>query len=133
MVGLAKGRETEDPVPGDAPEAHWRLDVSVGVDERGAFDFGGPYVAGHRDERCLYLRWLRRDVEGNDVLFRAAKLRLYEIDRELVQAALEPGSALVGRIGLTDSDVPFLGGHQIAESAQSSDRFSASDVLDNLA
>ena len=73
-VGLAKGPETEALVPGDAPGARWRFHVSLRVDETGLYDFGGPYVAGPRDERCLGLRWLREDVGGNFLLFSSCQV-----------------------------------------------------------
>ncbi len=101
-VGLAKGGETTDLVPGDARGATWSLDVSVRVAEDGSFDFRGPHVAGRRDERCLYLRWLREDEDGAYVLFRAAKFRLYELDPRLIEAALQPDLRLVARVILTD-------------------------------
>jgi hypothetical protein len=103
-VGLAKGNETEELVPGDAPLARWRFTVSVRVDEEGNYDFGGPNVSGARDERSVYLRWLREDDAGEFVLFRAAKFRLYEIDRAIIGAAVAGGSELVGSVLLTDEN-----------------------------
>jgi hypothetical protein len=101
-VGLARGRETVEQVPGDAPSARWIFDVAIKTDDAGALDFGGPYVLGPRDQRHLGLRWFRQDVDGSWVMFRGAKLRLYEMDPALFEAALRPGRRLVGRVGLTD-------------------------------
>lgn len=101
-VGLARGTETDDLVPGDADRARWAFDVDLRETDTGAFDFGGPYVHGPRDERHLGLRWVREDDEGRWVVFRGAKFRLFEMDAATFEAAAAPGRLLVGRLGLTD-------------------------------
>lgn len=90
-------------MPGDATRAHWAVDVEVKEDEEGKLDFGGPFVAGPRDERHLGLIWIRELDDGSWSLFRAAKFRLYEMERSLFEEAMQPGRRLVGRLGLTDA------------------------------
>lgn len=102
-VGIARGREAFDRVPGGAETAHWAIDVVVKEDEEGKLDFGGPFVAGPRDERYLGLIWIRELKDGSWSLFRAAKFRLYEMEPSLFEAAMKPGRRLVGRLGLTDA------------------------------
>jgi hypothetical protein len=102
LVGLARGRDTVERVPGDAAGARWLFDVVVKAGDSGDLDFGGPYVAGPRDERHLGLRWVRQDPDGSWVVFRGAKFRLYEMDRSLFEKAMRPGRRLIGRVGLTD-------------------------------
>jgi hypothetical protein len=101
-VGLARGPETVERVPGDAADARWSFDVVIKTDESGGLDFGGPYVSGPRDERHLGLRWVRHHPDGSWVVFRAAKFRLYEMDRSLFESAMRPDLRLTGRVGLTD-------------------------------
>jgi hypothetical protein len=103
-VGLARGAGTaaDDLVPGDADRAAWDFEVDLRETDTGEFDFGGPYVLGPRDERHLGLRWLREDDAGEWIIFRAAKFRLFEMDRATFESAARSGKRLVGRLGLTD-------------------------------
>ena len=101
-VGLARGTATDELVPGDADRARWAFDVDLRTTDTGEFDFGGPHVLGPRDERHLGLRWVREDDDGQFVVFRAAKFRLFEMDRAIFESAAAPGRTLVGRLGLTD-------------------------------
>jgi hypothetical protein len=103
-VGLARGSETVELIRGDAPIATWAFSVSIRADESGDLDFGGPFVIGRRGERHLGIRWLRQDARGGFVVFRGAKIRLYEMDAALFRTALGTGQSLVGRLGLTDAD-----------------------------
>jgi uncharacterized protein DUF5990/uncharacterized protein DUF5655 len=91
-----------EPVPGDAAAARWAMPVTVRRDEDG-FDFAGPFVRGVRDDRHLGLIWGDLLDDGTLRLFRGAKLRLVDVDPELIEQALRPGHALVARIRLTDA------------------------------
>jgi hypothetical protein len=93
---------TEQLIPGDAARADWSFPIELGEPAGGGLDFGGPHVLGPRDERYLGLRWLREDPDQGWIVFRAAKFRLYEMDRAIFEAAAAPGLRLVGRLGLTD-------------------------------
>ena len=101
LVGLARGSDSVDLVDGDAPSADWAFDVQVRAAE-GSYDFGGPFVLGHRGERYVGLRWFRTLPGGGREVFRGAKFRLWEMDRDLVRRAIEPHRRLIGRLGLTD-------------------------------
>jgi hypothetical protein len=101
-VGLARGTETDELVPGDAERARWSFEVDLRRTDAGAYDFAGPFVHGPRDERYLALRWVRRTTDGRWDVFRGAKFRLYEMPDELFDAAARPGHRLIGRVGLTD-------------------------------
>ena len=46
--------------------------------------------------------WVREDDDGQFVVFRAAKFRLFEMDQAIFESAAAPGRTLVGRLGLTD-------------------------------
>jgi hypothetical protein len=91
-----------EPVPGDAPAARWEMPVTVKRDEDG-FDFSGPFVRGVRDDRHLGLIW--GDLQGDGMMrvFRGAKLRLVDVDPDLIERALRPDHKLVARIRLTDA------------------------------
>jgi hypothetical protein len=101
-VGLARRAETVDLVPGDAAEARWSFDVVVRHDEDGSLDYGGPFVHGRRGERSLGLRWVRLTPEDELETFRAAKLRLSDVDAGLVEQALARSTGVVARLRLTD-------------------------------
>lgn len=100
-VGLRVRNDVVEVVPGDVTTASWECDVRVGPGKDGGVDFFGPAVHGARGDRHLALRWLStRDVHA--AAFRGAKLKLEQIDPDLVAAATEPGRALVASIHLTD-------------------------------
>ena len=101
-VGVWRQRQPTQLVPGDADQALWSFEMTLKVDDSGQLDFGGPYVAGPRDQRYLGLIWVREADGGSWEVFRGAKFRLYEMERSLFEEALQPGRRLVGRLGLTD-------------------------------
>lgn len=100
-VGIGRPPKTTGLVAGDATEARWAVEVRVRVDQDGVTDFGGPYVYGSKGDRAIGLPWGTVDAEGTFEMFRAAKLRLVDVDPVLISAA-EQGGRLVGRLGLTD-------------------------------
>jgi hypothetical protein len=91
-----------EPVPGDAPAARWEMPVTVRRGDDG-FDFAGPFVRGPRDDRHLGLIWGDLVDEETLRVFRGAKLRLVDVDPDLIEQALRPGHKLVARIRLTDA------------------------------
>jgi hypothetical protein len=91
-----------EPVRGDAPSARWEMPVTVRRDDDG-FDFAGPFVRGVRDDRHLGLIWGDLMGDGTLRLFRGAKLRLVDVDPELIEQALRPGHTLIASIRLTDA------------------------------
>jgi hypothetical protein len=58
-VGIVRRADTIELMPGDAPSARWRIEVTVRRGDDGRFDFGGPFVHGNHGERHLGLRWGR--------------------------------------------------------------------------
>jgi Family of unknown function (DUF5990) len=101
-VGVVCRTDTIELVPGDAPSARWKLEVTVRTVGDGSFDFGGPYVRGARDDRHLGLHWGTLDADGSFTVFRGAKLRFADVPPSLVRDVLARGGRLVGRLGLTD-------------------------------
>lgn len=92
-----------EPVPGDAPSARWEVPVTLRRDGDG-FDFGGPFVGGGRANRNLGLAWGDVPGDGTLRLFRAAGLRLVDVDSALIEKAMRPGWRLVARVRLTDAN-----------------------------
>ena len=86
---------------GRGPLGDAQVTVKAGPD--GGFDFAGPFVRGVRDDRHLGLVWGDLVGDGTLRLFRGAKLRLVDVDPELIEQALRPGHKLVARIRLTDA------------------------------
>lgn len=101
-VGLARRADTVELVRGDAPSACWAFEVIVRRDEEGTLDFGGQFVYGRAGERSLGLRWGTLARDDTFEVFRAAKLRLADVDPALVEQALSAGSRLVASLRLTD-------------------------------
>lgn len=102
-VGLQRGGDVVETIPGDASTAVWDFAVDR-VTRGGTFDFRGPFVQGRRGDRFLYLSWGTVDAGGNFEMFRRAKLMLDAVSDELMQSADRPGRRLVGTLGLTHGD-----------------------------
>jgi hypothetical protein len=102
-VGLQRRNRPEELlglVRGDSPSATWTVDCD-GAGSPDGFDFKGPYVQGPPGGRFLYLSWVTVDLDGNQRMFRRAKLWLEAVPRPVADRASELG-LLVGRLGLTD-------------------------------
>ena len=79
-VGVQRGAEVVDLVPGDAGEAVWELPVDV----MPGGDFRGPFVQGKKGDRFLYLSWGTVGAAGGFTMFRRAKLMLAAVDAGVV-------------------------------------------------
>jgi hypothetical protein len=101
-VGVQLGKEPVGLVRGDMASARWEVDVLPLVDDVGRIDLRGPAVQGKRGERFLYLTWGDVGPDGSFAMFRRAKLMVSDIDRGLLEAAVETDGQLVAMIGLTD-------------------------------
>lgn len=100
-VGIQRGAEVVDLVPGDAPLAHFEFEVTVREGR-----FAGPFVHG-RGERFVYLSW-GEVSDGTFRMFRRAKLQLDALD-----AAELDGRTVEGMLGLTDEK-----GHPLCASVR---------------
>ena len=72
------------PVPADAPEVRWELEVDVVDGADGGHDFRGPVVHGKRGERFIYLTWGEVGQDWSFHMFRRAKLMLNRIEPALI-------------------------------------------------
>jgi len=99
-VGVQRGREVVELVPGDSPGAMWWFDVTVKCSD-GDLDFRGPFVHGRRGDRFLYLSW--GELAGDEFrMFRRAKLHFADAPEEVLASGLRTG-ALRCRVSMTDT------------------------------
>ena len=98
-VGVQRGKEVVDLIPGDAAEARWSFGVTARPAADAPPDFSGPFVHGRRGDRFLYLSWGAVDDEFR--MFRRAKLHFADGDDEVLTAAVAEGR-LVCRVRLSD-------------------------------
>ena len=102
-VAVQVGKEPFGPVPGDAPEASWTVEVRA-VETPDGLDLRGPSVHGRRGERFLYLTWGQVTPTGAFEMFRRAKLMVAEIDDRLLRDAAAPDApGLTARVELRDA------------------------------
>ena len=99
-VGVQRGREVVDLVPGDAADATWEFSV----DALGDGDVRGPHAQGRRGDRFFYLSWGTVAGPGTFEMFRRAKLMLAGVDPEVMAAAAEPDHVLLATMSLTGGD-----------------------------
>jgi hypothetical protein len=107
----AKPAELLDLTQGDASEAVWTLECTVGEGPNGS-DIKGPYIQGPAGARFIYLSWGVVDEAGSFTMFRRAKLWLEAVPSSVLHRAVGTG-ILVGRLALTDD-----GGHPLCASVR---------------
>lgn len=98
-VGIQRGREPSDLVPGDSDHAVWTAEIRV-TEREGALDFRGPAVQGRPGGRFVYLTWGDVDTHGTFTTLRRAKLMLADVE-PLVDAT-SPDRRVIARVDLTD-------------------------------
>ena len=86
-------------VPGDAATARWECEVVV--QPAAVPDFAGPFVLGNRGDRHLALAWGDLLPDGTLQLFRGTKLRLDDVEPDVLRRAERAGQRLVARLCLT--------------------------------
>jgi hypothetical protein len=102
-VGVQRGREPVELVPGDAASATWDFELVTRPGDDGAIDVGGPFAQGRRGDRFVYLTWGTVDAGGAFDMFRRAKLHLADVDPDVLARAAAGEGRLVARLGLTDA------------------------------
>ena len=103
-LGIQEGKEVVQDVPYEAQtEIRLQIPIQVEVDPaNGTKFFKGKYVQGPRTAPFIYLCWGDRSDGAWDQWGRA-KIPLGAIPGQQIQQALQDGSLLRARIGLTDS------------------------------
>ena len=102
-VGVQRGRDPVELVPGDAPSAAWEFELTTRPGTDGSIDVGGPFAQGRRGDRFVYLTWGTVDNEGAFTMFRRAKLHMADVDPGVLARAAAGEGRLVARLGLTDA------------------------------
>lgn len=97
-VGVQRGRDVVDMVPGDVECAVFELEIDIVGTPQG-IDFRGPYVHGKKGARFLYLSWGDLVHGGSFEMFRRAKLDLSVLDTDQLDHAV----AVQAELGLSDS------------------------------
>ncbi|HZQ35083.1 MAG TPA: DUF5990 family protein [Dehalococcoidia bacterium] len=99
-LGVQRGRDVVDLVPGDATTAVFDLTAEAAV-WTGGRDFRGPFMHGKPGDRFIYLSWGTLAPDGRFEMFRRAKLRLADIPAAQIEQALAGDLVLEGTLGLT--------------------------------
>jgi hypothetical protein len=102
-VGVQRGREPYELVPGDAATAKWELELTTRPGPDGTIDVGGPFAQGRRGDHFVYLTWGTVDGDGGFTMFRRAKLHLADVDPAVLARAASGEAPLVARLSLSDS------------------------------
>lgn len=100
-VGVQRGTQVIDLVPGDAPEAVFAFTIDVVRGEDGQIDFRGPFVQGKRGARFLYLSWGECVPDGQFRMFRRAKLLLSALAEPEIADALVADTVIEAVVNLT--------------------------------
>ena len=101
-LGIQKGKEVIETIPGDARKAVFQPTFRVKRLEDGTADFFGPFAQGKRGERFVYLSWGVCAREGEFRMFRRAKIQLSHLTWKTVQAHITAARPIVARLTLTD-------------------------------
>lgn len=102
-LSIQRGKDIDQEVPGDTPEATFSFDLRVEPHKTtGAPNFLGPYAQGPAEERFVYLVW--RAKQGYVLAqFRRAKVHLSSITWEQIKKAEETGKPLRISLSMTGS------------------------------
>lgn len=95
-IGIQRRSEVEQVVPSGTASPRFSAGIEIRRDGD-ALDFRGPFVHGPKGDRFLYLAWVSLP-EGEMVA--RIKLKLNDIDPQLLAQAWGDGDALVARLSL---------------------------------
>jgi len=101
-VGIQRGREVVDLVPGDAAVAAFDVDIQLRSGRDGHLEPSGPFVHGRPGERFVYLSWGNVREDGSFEMFRRIKLWLRGLDPAMLDRAAQSDHALQVELALTD-------------------------------
>jgi hypothetical protein len=97
-LGIQQGTEVVGVLPSSTESPRFIGELAmVPVDD--AVDYRGPYVHGPKGDRFLYLAWIH--LKSRESMSRI-KLKLSDIDPELLATAARDGKVLQGRVKLTN-------------------------------
>lgn len=96
-LGIQEGQEVVGVLMSSEPAPRFRGHLDLIPTEDG-FALRGPFVHGPAGDRFLYLGWIH--LKGRQIMSRM-KLRLSDIDPEMILQAQGEGAVLVGKVKLT--------------------------------
>lgn len=97
---MQRGKGVEDPVSADRTSV---FEIEFDIEFEGStVDFKGAYVHGKRGDRFLYLAWGVPDSAEPFVMFARAKIKLGDLDIDLVRQAVSDGVGLVCEVAATN-------------------------------
>ena len=103
FLGIQRGREVIEQVPGDTKTATFTPEFRVERKKDGTPNFLGPFAQGTADDRFFYLCWgVKRPTGGFD-MFRRLKVRLGHLSATRVARACRSGAPITVRLRLTDA------------------------------
>jgi hypothetical protein len=115
-VGIQRGREVVDLVPGDAPRAVFNFAVDVTSSPNDVLDFRGPFVHGEKGRRFVYLSWGELGADEGFSMFKRAKLHLSAIEpADLVRSLDSDAPGVEGSLELTGDDGGPICGSIVSE------------------
>jgi hypothetical protein len=115
-VGIQRGREVVDLVPGDSPRAVFDFAVDVISSPGDELDFRGPFVHGEKGRRFVYLSWGELGADGGFSMFRRAKLHLSALQPADLISSLDADAPTVeGCLDLTDDSGGPICGSVVSE------------------
>jgi len=101
-LGIQKGEEVIEIVPGDRKQVTFRPEFKVTKQPNGAPNFLGPFAKGTPQERFFYLSWGSVGERCGFAMFRRAKIHLNHLSWAQVQKAISGDKPLKVIIDMTD-------------------------------
>ena len=102
-LGIQRGKEVIEIVPGDSRSAIFTPDFTVTRKPNGKPNFTGHYAQGTPDERFFYLSWGVQKKKGEFAMFRRLKIYLTGLSWARVQKSLKTGKPIEVHLNLTGS------------------------------
>src|SRR5687767_14618429 len=101
-LGVQKGKDVIDAVPGDASKVSFTLSFRVEKHpQTGRPNFLGPYAHGPVHERFIYLCWGEcKDDHWEG--FGRVKIHLNHFDWPLIESVIQQGIAIEAKVRMTD-------------------------------
>ena len=102
FLGIQKGDEVIEAVPGNRKEAFFRAIFKIDERPDGSPNFLGPFAKGTPQERFFYLSWGVMLKDGRFEMFRRAKIHLSHLTWTQIRTSLARRRPLKVIIEMTD-------------------------------
>ena len=94
-LGIQKGEEVIEAVPGNRKQAIFRPTFKIGKQPDGSPNFLGPFAKGTPQQRFFYLSWGVMHEDGSFKMFRRAKIQLNHLTWEQISGK-RPVKLIIG-------------------------------------